>query len=96
MGRGFFIVLDANNHIGYLHIMEYICEKVDTARLNGIIDLPADLRSYRQLEVTVRPPSADAESFKKARAARDIEIINKNAARFNREAEENLLFQAPL
>jgi hypothetical protein len=27
---------------------------------------------------------------------RDIEIINSNAERFNKEAEENLLFQAPL
>ena len=28
------------------------------------------------------------------RGQRDIEIINANAKRFNREAEENLLFQA--
>jgi metal-responsive CopG/Arc/MetJ family transcriptional regulator len=30
---------------------------------------------------------------KQERAARDLEIINANAERFNREAEENLLFQ---
>jgi metal-responsive CopG/Arc/MetJ family transcriptional regulator len=33
---------------------------------------------------------------KQDRARRDIEIINANADRFNREAEENLLYQADL
>jgi hypothetical protein len=33
---------------------------------------------------------------KQERAVRDLEIINANAERFNRDTEENLLFQAPL
>jgi hypothetical protein len=33
---------------------------------------------------------------KQEHAARDLEIINANAERFNRDTEENLLFQAPL
>jgi len=33
---------------------------------------------------------------KQERSKQDLEIINANAERFNREAEENLLFQAPL
>jgi metal-responsive CopG/Arc/MetJ family transcriptional regulator len=33
---------------------------------------------------------------KQERAKRDLEIINANAERFNKEAEENLLYQAPL
>ena len=34
------------------------------------------------------------ELKRQERGQRDIEIINANAARFNREAEENLEFQA--
>jgi metal-responsive CopG/Arc/MetJ family transcriptional regulator len=33
---------------------------------------------------------------KKERAKRDLEIINANAGHFNRQAEENLLYQMPL
>jgi hypothetical protein len=33
---------------------------------------------------------------KRERSRRDMEIINANAERFNRGAEENLLYQAPL
>jgi metal-responsive CopG/Arc/MetJ family transcriptional regulator len=33
---------------------------------------------------------------KQERAKRDLEILNANAERFNKEAEENLLYQAPL
>jgi metal-responsive CopG/Arc/MetJ family transcriptional regulator len=33
---------------------------------------------------------------KQERVRRDIQIINANAPRFNREAEENLLYQADL
>jgi hypothetical protein len=41
------------------------------------------------------------QEYLKARArnerdARDIEIINRNAARLNRDAEDGLEFQAPL
>jgi hypothetical protein len=46
--------------------MEYICQTVDTARLGGLFDLPAALRGYQQLEVTIRPPPADRGSGRKA------------------------------
>jgi metal-responsive CopG/Arc/MetJ family transcriptional regulator len=36
------------------------------------------------------------ELKKQKRGQRDIEIINANAKRFNKEAEENLKFQAAL
>lgn len=36
------------------------------------------------------------ELKRQERGRRDIEIINANAKRFNREAEENLKFQAAL
>ena len=36
------------------------------------------------------------ELMKKTRAARDIEILNANIYRFNKEAEENLEFQDEL
>ena len=37
-----------------------------------------------------------AELKRRERGRRDIEIINANAGRFNREAEENLDFQSTL
>ncbi|MDR0447779.1 MAG: hypothetical protein LBH07_03835 [Treponema sp.] len=37
-----------------------------------------------------------ADQKRIARRQRDIEIINKNAKRLTKEAEENLDFQAPL
>jgi hypothetical protein len=75
--------------------MEYVRQTVETARLGGVFDLPLSLRGYSRLEVTIRP-AVGSSPAKKSRAARDTAIINRNAARFNREAEENLLFQAPL
>ena len=72
--------------------MEILKQKVKSEQLQNLFRLPSYFLDYDELEVTIMPISL--ERIKQAE--RDIGIINANAARFNQEIEENLLFQDAL
>jgi len=64
----------------YISVMNYFQETIERDVLQNIIVLPDCFQN----------------SIKQNCAKNDIDIINASIERFNREAEENLLFQAEL
>jgi metal-responsive CopG/Arc/MetJ family transcriptional regulator len=65
-------------------------------------DLLAEIAAYYDEDSNLSVFIEDALRYyikaqkKQEQVKRDMEIINKNAERFNNEAKENLLYQAPL
>ncbi|MCL2282849.1 MAG: hypothetical protein FWC26_05985 [Fibromonadales bacterium] len=73
--------------------MECLKQTVKSKRVQNWFRLPSSFLDYDKLEVIIMPVVSDRASERKKRAKRDINIINANADRLNKEAEENLLFQ---
>ena len=73
--------------------MECLKQTVKSKQVQNLFRLPNSFLSYDELEVIIMP---FVSSNALEREKRDIDIINANADRLNREAEENLLFQVPL
>jgi len=72
--------------------MECLKQTVKSKKVQDFFHLPNSFLDYDELEVIITPISSDLLERKK-RAKHDIDIINSNAARLNKESEENLLFQ---
>ena len=73
-------------------VIEQVVDVPDTRRL--IIDVPREIPAGRTI-LTFTPASAPAEKAadRPAGEARDIEIINRNADRLNREMVDVLSYQ---
>jgi len=80
--------------IQYAGFMNYIQQNVEKERLQSIFVLPESLQNYSLFNVVIKPIEENIALSRKERAKHDLDIINSNIDRFNREAEENLLFQA--
>ena len=72
--------------------MECLKQTVKSKKAQNFFRLPTSFLDYDELEVIITPIS-NSLSERKRCAEHDIDIINANAERFNREAEENLMFQ---
>jgi hypothetical protein len=73
--------------------MECLKQTVKCKKVQNFFHLPNSFLNYDELEVIITPIISSDLSDRKKRAKRDINIINANTTRLNREAEENLLFQ---
>ncbi len=76
--------------IFYVTIMECLKQTIKSKQVQNLFSLPSSFLGYDELEVIIMPI---VFSNALEREKRDIDIINANADRLNREAEENLLFQ---
>jgi len=72
--------------------MECLKQTVKSKKAQNFFRLPTSFLDYDELEVIITPIS-NSLSERKRCAEHDIDIINANAERFNRETEENLMFQ---
>jgi len=70
--------------------MECLKQTVKSKQVQNLFHLPSSFLGYDELEVIIMPIVSNNAL---ERERRDLEIINANADRLNREAEENLLFQ---
>ncbi len=70
--------------------MECLKQTVKSKQVQNLFHLPNSFLGYDELEVIIMPIISNNALD---REKRDLEIINANADRLNREAEENLLFQ---
>jgi len=73
--------------------MECLKQTVKSKKVQSFLHLPSSFLNYDELEVIITPIVSSDLLERKKRAKRDIDIINANADRLNKEAEENLLFQ---
>ena len=79
--------------IYYIFAMECLKQTVKSKQVQNLFRLPSSFLGYDELEIIIMPFVSDNVL---EREKRDIDIINANADRLNREAEENLLFQVTL
>jgi hypothetical protein len=73
--------------------MECLKQTVKSKQVQNLFHLPSSFLDYDELEIIITPIISSDLLERKKRAKYDIDIINANANRLNREAEENLLFQ---
>jgi hypothetical protein len=85
-------MIDVMRLIYYISAMECLKQTVKSKQVQDLFRLPNSFLDYDELEIIIMPFVSDNVL---ERDKRDIDIINANADRLNREAEENLLFQVP-
>jgi len=73
--------------------MECLKQTVKSKKVQSFLRLPNSFLNYDELEVIITPIVSSDLLERKKRAKHDIDIINANANRLNKDAEENLLFQ---
>ena len=73
--------------------MECLKQTIKSKKVQNFVHLPNSFLDYDELEVIITPIISNDLLERKKRAKHDIDIINANTARLNRESEENLLFQ---
>jgi hypothetical protein len=76
--------------------MECLKKTVKSRKVHDLFHLPNSFLDYDELEIIITPIISNDLSERKKLAKRDIDIINANADRLNKDTEENLLFQALL
>jgi hypothetical protein len=69
--------------------MECLKKTVKSKKVQDLFRLPNSFLDYDELEIIITPIISCDLSERKKLAKRDIDIINANADRLNKDAEEN-------